>query len=1435
MTTHAGHPALAPASLSPELATALALDAGYKVAAPPPATSDSWTNTAGGNWSTAANWSAGAAPAAATDATIAAVGTYTVTISSVASAHSLTIDDVGATVTDTGTLTIGTTLAVTAGTFLLETGGSLVGGTISTASTGMFEAAGGTLNAVTCDGALSVTGMVNVVDGIGFTGTGDKVTIDTGGTLLFQDAASLSNAAFVLGGGALAFADTAGHNETLTLAGGVRIDAYKAIGGHDLVDLLGAANATLTLVNTGIMDSQQLGSLMIVEDNGYGDFINQGVIAAHYGKIEVATAGFTNAGTIEVDSGGEVNVLGAWTNTGTIEVSASGAVNLMAPGTNTGQIDVGANGTLGLGGSLTTAALLAELAHVTNTGGTIAIRGALDNHGARLDDTAGTFALIGGTISGGVISTGSNSLAVRTATLNQVTVHGTLNASGKITFENAINFDGGTGTGTSTVNGSNGAVLVFENIATLSNVAFDMNQGTIEFVETTGHSETLTLASNVSITDESDATLTITEKGYTDFVNQGLIADIANGRGTSALNLLAANFTNAGTLEVQTESGSSGTPLTVHAAQIVNDGLIEAYNWTSMSLYGSLLNAGLITVSGGSTIDIFGDCTNTATISIGNGGVLNLDGSWANTGQIDVAAGGVVGLTGSFTTATLLSEIAEFSNAGGTFRILGALDNAGTTLDVGTIALDGGTIVGGTLASGPAGTFSATGTLNGVTCQGHIDVTNGTLSVSNGFHFSSAGGNGRAVVDISSFGTCDLYNPLLLSDVIFDILASSQLGLIDNHAANETVTLAASTTIDASSIYYPSIVSLSGALDATLTLLNAGTIDASGNGSGAADLLITDNGYGSFINRGLIHGVSSFIDIDTQSFTNAGTIECSGTSNSAARLGLELSAGWTNTGTIDVSGTDNALILNETGDNTGKIDVSAGATLAVGDDPNYTLTTAGFLAELGQVSHSGATIGIYCALENAGATLSAGGAIGPVLQLGSLAVAPDPVRPDTIEGGTLLAVDGAVICNDSTWIGVAYQGTFDVAGLLTLDGTSNEAAASAPSVFNVIGLTASLIFDGDATIDNATVNIGAMSDEANEIATLGDIGGILTLGSHLDVVETTGSAIIGAGDGIGGNGAIVNQGTITADVAGAAIYLETSYFSNQGTVLATGGGAIHVLNETKFVHGVLSGGTWEASAASTIFFGDTKTSPAIITDAATIILSGGGSTIEVTDGPGYPVNDLEQTLESIAAAGTLALLASRDCTTTNAISDAGLLTLGGGTFSAPYLLVTAGGTLSGFGTVTAPVIDTTKATIEATAGTLAFVGTVTNDGTITATGLATFTDTVAGTGTLQIGATGTLTLEQGAVTTQLLDFLAPTGLLTLAEPIAFGAKIANFAPGNQIDLLNTAETNFSYATGTLTVKDNGTTVAALHFTGTYNQADFIVGSDGHGGTSITYT
>jgi len=99
-----------------------------------------WTNTAGGDWSVAADWSA--VPTSISDVAITLPGIYTVTASVPETAQSVVVDDPGATLVLDASLTVADGFTLQAGTVVFA--GSML-------SVGTFEQDGGLLTGNTVD------------------------------------------------------------------------------------------------------------------------------------------------------------------------------------------------------------------------------------------------------------------------------------------------------------------------------------------------------------------------------------------------------------------------------------------------------------------------------------------------------------------------------------------------------------------------------------------------------------------------------------------------------------------------------------------------------------------------------------------------------------------------------------------------------------------------------------------------------------------------------------------------------------------------------------------------------------------------------------------------------------------------------------------------------------------------------------------------------------------------------------------------------------------------------------------------------------------------------------------------------------------------------------------------------------------------------------
>ena len=248
----------------------------------------SWTNPAGGDWSTAANWSGDVVPNATQDAIINIAVSGPITIDSADAAHSLTDTTASLDITG-GSLSLAAASSVSqnvtiSGGVLASSGNLTVGGTLS--ESGGLLTGGGT---VTVDGLLTWTGGTMSGSGTTLAAGGLQLGASDGNSYTESLAArTLENA------GSATWAST----DTLSQSAG---SIFQNL-----------ANATLT-VQSGVTWNADNGTL----DNQY-----QGTVTVDAGTGTASFNGFfTNEGDLEVSSG--TLVLGASGSvTGNIEVDA---------------------------------------------------------------------------------------------------------------------------------------------------------------------------------------------------------------------------------------------------------------------------------------------------------------------------------------------------------------------------------------------------------------------------------------------------------------------------------------------------------------------------------------------------------------------------------------------------------------------------------------------------------------------------------------------------------------------------------------------------------------------------------------------------------------------------------------------------------------------------------------------------------------------------------------------------------------------------------------------------------------------------------------------------------------------------------------------------------------------------------------------------------
>src|SRR5579871_685302 len=253
----------------------------------------SWKSAVSGSWNTAADWSGGAVPNAASDVMIAVAGAYTVALNSAAAIHSLTLSDTAATLQIAGGLTNSGWVDIDTADY----GGTTVkiGGTLTNSgylTIGDAASAGVTSPTLVSAGGLANTGHI---------------------TLWGPDATVLDiNAAAALGG----TIELHG-NSTLEFATGA-ITAIAA--GTMLTEDSGAASVALAA------DVYTPNSALTTLAG------NAGTLAFENGANLATTVDFTNAAgaLVEIDAtgsgGSSLAIGGLLTNKGTIEVGNTGLI-----------------------------------------------------------------------------------------------------------------------------------------------------------------------------------------------------------------------------------------------------------------------------------------------------------------------------------------------------------------------------------------------------------------------------------------------------------------------------------------------------------------------------------------------------------------------------------------------------------------------------------------------------------------------------------------------------------------------------------------------------------------------------------------------------------------------------------------------------------------------------------------------------------------------------------------------------------------------------------------------------------------------------------------------------------------------------------------------------------------------------------------------------
>ncbi len=1228
---------------------------------------------------------------------------------------------------------------------------------------------------------------------------------------------------------------TIGLNGTLALLAGRSFTAALAFTDNGLLKL---GEASFTAMN-GLMLSST------------GTLLGNGTVAGAIG----------NSGWIDA-SGGILTVSGAVSSTGTLAAAAGATLDLTGGGSLGGTVS-GA-GTLAITGGNVSVESGADIAPgmVLVDGGTLSVATGLDFTLAApltLGDAGGGSGILSG---GGILTTKGKTIVADNgagrvaATLNGINWvnAGTVRDAGGISFQAA----------NSTLQNQAGATFNL----TSDDGSFYWNGSSGDYVSNAG-----TLAktggtgiSAIGVAVNNTGLIQI-DTGTLDVAGGGSLGGTVKGAGTLAITgssiLSVASGADIAPGMVLVDGGTlsvaSGANVVPGMVLVDGGGALSVATGLDFTLAAPLtlgdVSGGTGALSGGGTLTTTGS---TSVADNGAGGsAAALEGiNWVNAGTVS-DAGGISFQAGNSTlqnqagaTFNLTSDDGSFywslngpasvSNAGtlaktggtGTSVIGVAVNNTGLIqIDTGTLDLAGGGSLGGTVSG--AGTLAITGGTILSVASG-ADIAPGMVLVDGGGELSVATGLDFTLAAPLTFGDVVGGTGTLSGGGTLTTTGSTSVADHGGAALNGITWVNAGTVSDAGPIFLEAANStLQNQADATFNLtsdegsligsvedfvVNAGTLaKTGGTGTSTIAAAVINSGLleaasgtlalqGSLSNSGELLATSgAWLDLSHATLANlSGTTLTGGSYEAVPNAVIELASNTTIT-TLDAT-----ITLNGPGSTIQWLNILTDQQVTL----DNTLATIGLTGTL--ALFTGRTFTAALAFTNNGLLKlgEAGGDIGFAA-----------VKGLTISStGTLLGYGGVTGAIGNSGLIEASGGTLTVSGALSGTGTLGAAAGATLDLTNAEALTGTLSGAGTLQLDNGTYTL------AGSTAGIGSV--LVDAGATLDL--TAGGAVPG---NIGGAGVLELSGayTIAGSVAGPATVSVDAGSSltgsgSLGSALA-GAGSVTASGGTLTLTGA-AGGTLAFQAAA----------------GATLDLKGGGSLVGNVGGSGTVILDSALTFQSGATLTAANVLQTQNVTiadgetVTNAagnhytIQDAKGVTVS--------LLGSVLGKFSNAGTFTANGPGTVKidnsvlnsGLMTAASGRMTFLAPTRNDGTIRAgahTHVA-FNGQLAGTGTLDIGASAAINLTKGASAGQTANFLSTTGTLDLGHPLNFLGHIAGFGSSDVIDLLKTAANGFTFAGNTLTLTESGTTVASLNLTGSYTSSSFTLASDNHGGTLIKF-
>jgi len=1273
-------------------------------------------------------------------------GTLTIGSNNGGGSYSGTIDDGAGTIsliktgTGTGTLSGNSTYSggtvISSGTLVLGSSTALGTGGLALGTTGFLSMNGFSITVANLSGAGTISETAN---------TPDTLTVGTDNT-------STTYAGVLT--------DTASQNRILSLVktgtGVLTLTGNNSYDGSTTIDSGGALN---------IQNANALGTTTA------GTTVNSGGALQIQGGITTPAEALTLNGTGVANDGALRNISGNNTFAGAITLGSATRINSDSGTLTLSSFNTGGGFALTVGGAGNvdfTAAIPSTVTTLTKDGaGTLILANSGD---AYTGDT---------TISAGALKLGTNGVLPDGSGKGNIVDNGTLDMAG---FNETINglsgggtVDNSTGTGNLLIIGNNNASSTFSGV--IQNTSGSLN------LEKTG-SGTLTLSGGSANTYSGTMTVTAGEldldktagvnaiggpltitggevkllaneqiaNGAVVTVNSGGSFSL-NGATETAGNMIIASgglltngvaggtlnngITNAGTVFVSQPTYLNGP--------VTNTGVMAFIG----AISNSLVNRASFSLNDDSTITVAP--INTGTMDA-NGNTLTVNPDWANSGTILLGGGSLAGGNLTNNSGATVMEFGAISNAvinsgnviatNGELRLVGVVSGAGAykAALTGTLTFAGGGSISALFNTNATVQLESTITNNSLFVnQGTIVLNAGTYQSS--ANFTNAAGEFVIASDDSTLSAAALVNrgtilttnaTLLVSNLVIQsgtvtIGNGGTLMLVGTGALTNSgaITLAGSAVLGSNAVLNLGSTSLINSNGSTIT--GGGVIQ---NASPVVNLL-----------GGSILATNTSVELQ---FTNANTVGNAGTMGATGGATLTFgtagvgSAIITNFGTINLtggtlnSGTITNLIvgfLGGTGTITAPV-VNQGRMNWGGTISNNLLQTAGSLTVAGSATITGTASINGGTLDLVGGQLTDG-----LLAIGTGATLTNGTVGATINGGVTNAgtvnfaadvyVQGAVT-NTGTWLQRgAISNSLDNTGTMTLMANTIN-----PRVTGGVVNSGSLQFsNGPGYISGAVTNSGSISFQ----------GAISN-----SYVQTAGSITLAAAGTITG----------TASVSGGTFNLNGQTYSN-GQMIVSGTGVLTNGTAGASFNGGLSNADVVVATANTFFKGP-------VTNTGTFLWQGAISNTFVSSGTAKLNNASTITGTSSITAGSFDLNGKSFFDSLMVVNGPGVLTnstVGASVNGAVNLqngavsgqLVTNAATLSGSGTISAPLVNAAAGVITANNGLLTVTGALTQNGTV------------------NVAASSTLNVQPA---------FANNGSLNMQGGFLAGGNVTNTASGN---------------------------------------------------------